>query len=131
MVIYFIIAFFIILILYNLVLYKKNNVYLVSIVLNKNKNNYRRSKGTYLNLHNNNNKYLFIPTGSDRLDKLMMKTKDNKYVDIADKTNIASLNNTIGCIRVDVDKNGYDDLITMRENSTILYKNSAVFSHSY
>jgi len=124
MVNYFIIAFFIILILYNLVLYKKNNVYLVSIVLNKNKNNYRRSKGTYLNLYNNNNKYLFIPTGSDRLDKLMMKTKDNKYVDIADKTNIASLNNTIGCIRVDVDKNGYDDLITMRENSTILYKNN-------
>lgn len=123
MVIYFIIVFFIILILYNLVLYKKNNVYLVSIVLNKNKNNYRRSKGTYLNLHNNNRKYLFVPTGSNRLDKVIMK-KDNKFVDIADKTNIASLNNTIGCIRVNTDKNGYDDLITMRENSTILYKNN-------
>lgn len=124
MIIYFIILFFILLILYNLLLYKRNNIYLVSIVLNKNRNNYRRSRGTYINLYNNNDKYLFVPTGSDRLDKLIAKTKDNKFVDIAYKTNLSSLNNTIGCITLDINKNGYDDIIIMRENSTILYKNN-------
>jgi hypothetical protein len=67
---------------------------------------------------------LFIPTGSDRLDKLMVKNNENKFVDIADKTNITSLNNTIGCISLDLNNDGYDDLITMRDNSTILYKNN-------
>lgn len=101
---------------------KKN--YIVSVIVGKVKDTFNSIKGAYLDIYNNGIKTLFVPTEKGKSDKLLVKSKkDNKLIDVADKTGLSSKNHTHGCISLDLDKDGYSDLLVARDDGVTLYKN--------
>lgn len=105
----------------------KNNIknnYIISVIVGKAKDIYNGAKGVYLDIYNDRIKALFVGTKKGILDKLLVYSKkDNAMIDIANRTNICSTNETYGCIAIDLDKDGYTDLIVARDDGVTLYKN--------
>jgi hypothetical protein len=76
---------------------------------------------TYIDINNDGNKYLFI--GSNVSDKLLMY-KGGKYHNIIANTGLSSNFKTYSVINMDLDNDGYADLIVGRENGLFVYFNN-------
>ena len=120
----YIILIGILLFIYNMKNSDVKNNYVLSVIADNTKDLYENTKGVLLDIYNDGKKTLFIPAKKGLRDKLLVFSKKMKsLVNIADKTTLSSLNKTYGCISIDLDKDGYSDLIVSRDDGVTLYKN--------
>ena len=78
--------------------------------------------GTQIDLNGTDEIAIFIGTGSNRDDALIIE-KNGKFIDIIDQTNLSSRIATYASISTDIDHNGLTDLIVAREDGVTLYLN--------
>lgn len=82
------------------------------------------ASGTPIDLYGNNRQAIFVTGGKGQNDGLLLYNKKTKIMEnIIDKTNLSSKLATYGAVSVDLDKDGYTDLIVTREDGVTLYKN--------
>jgi enediyne biosynthesis protein E4 len=71
----------------------------------------------------NGKDHIFIGGGQDQDDQLLeYNNETNRMIDIIKKTNISSREPTYSAVSVDMDGNGYDDLLVGRKSGVYLYK---------
>lgn len=72
----------------------------------------------------NNEIHIFVGGGNNQKDALLkFNTKDNKFENIINKTNLSSNSNSYSSVSIDMDKDGKDDLIVGRKDGVYFYKN--------
>jgi hypothetical protein len=88
----------------------------IAVIENKLK---QKSMSVPLDIYSNNTRSFFIPTGEGKMDKLQLD--NNKIIN---NTVICTDKDTLGCISIDLDNDGYTDLLVNRKDGIILYKNN-------
>ena len=68
---------------------------------------------------------IFIGGGTSQNDSLLIYDKrNNKWVNVIHLTNLSDNESTYAAISIDIDKDGYEDLIVARHSGVYLYKNT-------
>ncbi len=80
--------------------------------------------GAIIDVDNNGRDELFLGGGLRQADGLFVLTDDG-FVNVADQVGLVKLGDgiTLGAAVIDIDGNGYQDLIVSRENGLWLYRN--------
>ena len=77
----------------------------------------------HIDLNNTHQQALFVGTEKGKPDRLLIKTRDGRIVDIIDQTPFSSNEITYDAVAADLDYNGYSDLVVARSDGVTLYKN--------
>jgi len=80
--------------------------------------------GTPIDINNDGQEAIFVGGRRGQNDALYIYDKENKkMIDIIKKTNLSDLAATHSAISIDLDKDGYQDMIIARQSGVFLYKN--------
>jgi len=80
--------------------------------------------GTVLYPFKNRVPHIFVGGAKGQDDGLLVyDQKQNKMINVINKTNISSLEATYGAVSIDLDGNGYNDLIVSRDDGVYVYLN--------
>ncbi len=84
---------------------------------------YPYTAGVAIDINNSGHEEIFIGGGEDQ-DDVLLSYQNGKLINIIDKTNLSSKSATYGGVSIDLDNDGYSDLIVARQNGVTLYKNN-------
>ncbi len=86
------------------------------------KNSYPYTAAIPIDLQNTGQESLFIGGGENQ-DDVLLTYQDGKLINIIDGTGLSSKSPTYGGVSIDMDKDGYSDLVIARQDGVTLYKN--------
>ena len=84
---------------------------------------YPYNGGAVIDIYNDGDEYIFVGGGQDQDDALLLY-ENGKLINKIQDTNLSSKSATYGAVSLDLDKDGFSDLIVARENGVTLYKNN-------
>lgn len=88
------------------------------------KNSYPYVAGVPIDIDNDGIEELFIGGGEEQEDVLLKyDKKKKKMINIIDNVNISDTSPTYGAVAIDINKDGYEDLIVARQNGVFIYNN--------
>lgn len=79
--------------------------------------------GIAVDINNNGKDEIFIGGGENQ-DDVLLSYKDGKMVDIIKSTGLSSKSPTYGGVSIDINDNGYNDMIIARDNGVFIYINN-------
>lgn len=90
----------------------------------KDTNTWFYASGSPIDLYNDGRNAIFVTGGQGQDDALLLYNSDKNIMEnIIDGTGLSSKLATYGAVSIDLDKDGYTDLIISREDGVTLYKN--------